>query len=527
MTKFIKLIILILVCFTNSLLSQSTFHQELGAYFNSTIGLDSGFTSDRSMFNPFVKDSVYLKDFDNYLYEDKKYIPLLFNKNWIGYEKQPNKYITLDPYYNIQIGRETFPESSTLNLYRRGVLVNGRIGNRFRFFSILSENVSKYDSYNRDRMKLYEVAYGEGEFKLNDNPNSISVIQSVGLMEVQIIDEIKFTAGHGKNFLGDGYRSLLLSDNATSYPMAKLNFKFWCFDYSATVGEFIDLYSDIPGDGLRQKSYGTFHYLDIKIHKRWYFGLMEAVIYKGDSLGRNSFDVNYLNPFIVMRPQEMNIGSPDNMLMGANSKFIISDSWKIYGQAIITEFKGDELFGGRKWWGNKYGFQLGTRLNNPKFLPGLSARLEYNIVRPFTYAHRSSAQSYGHLNQALAHPLGANFQEVLFHVNYKIKRWLFSLNTNYNQKGTDYNNSPISYGGNLFLDYDLRENDYGHKTLQGNLSTQLINEVKASWLVNPANFMFLELGFTQRNSWENNSHRNYQYLFFGVKTRFLNYYDDY
>lgn len=524
--RITKIIIIIFSFFFFKSHSQSSFQQELGIYFNSTIGLDTGFTSDRSMFNPFAKDSTYLKEFDNNLWEDKKYIGWFFNKNWIGYEKQPNKYFTLNPYYNIQTGRENFPENQSLLQYRRGVLVSGKFGDRFRFFSILSENVSNLDSYTMQMISETKVSPGEGEVKLSNN-QSFSVIQSFGMMEARLTDEITLTAGHGKNFFGDGYRSLLLSDNATNYPMAKLNFKFWCFNYSATAAEFIDLYSDIPGDGLRQKSYGTFHYLDIKLHERWYVGLMEAVIYKGDSLGRFSFDMNYLNPFVVMRPQEMNLGSPDNMLMGANAKILLTDAWKIYGQAIITEFKGDELFGGQNWWGNKYGFQAGTRFNNPKILPGFNARLEYNIVRPFTYAHRSSAQAYGHLNQALAHPLGSNFQEFLTHLNYQKNRWLFSLNINYNQKGNDYSDSPISYGGNIFINYNMRDEDYGHTTLQGNLTTQLITDAKVSWLINPANFMFAELGFTQRNIWQNNSHQNFQYFFIGVKTKFLNYYNDY
>ena len=44
---------------------------------------------------------------------------------------------------------------------------------------------------------------------------------------------INMHLGYGRNFIGDGYRSLLLSNNSFQYPFLQLSMKFWRFKYSS------------------------------------------------------------------------------------------------------------------------------------------------------------------------------------------------------------------------------------------------------------------------------------------------------
>ena len=71
----------------------------------------------------------------------------------------------------------------------------------------------------------------------------------------------------------------------------------------------------------------------------------------------------------------------------------------------------------------KTGFQLGYKAFDFFYIPRLTMQMEYNFVRPYTYAHHNPQQNYGHYNQPLAHPLGANFSELLLMTNYKWKRF--------------------------------------------------------------------------------------------------------
>ena len=60
-------------------------------------------------------------------------------------------------------------------------------------------------------------------------------------------------------------------------------------------------------------------------------------------------------------------------------------------------------------------------------LENLTIQSEFNLVRPYTYAHHNPVQNYAHYNQPLAHPLGANFSEKLLIVNYRKNRWTARL----------------------------------------------------------------------------------------------------
>src|SRR5690606_2257841 len=75
-----------------------------------------------------------------------------------------------------------------------------------------------------------------------------------------------------------------------------------------------------------------------------------------------------------------------------------------------------------KWWANKYGGQLGFKAFDV-FVPGFHIQSEWNIVRPFTYTHGSPVQAWTHLNQTLAHPLGANFAEWVSFLRYDMNKW--------------------------------------------------------------------------------------------------------
>ena len=41
--------------------------------------------------------------------------------------------------------------------------------------------------------------------------------------------------------------------------------------------------------------------------------------------GVKGFDINYLNPIAMLRPIEFSLNSPDNVLIGLNSKYILKN----------------------------------------------------------------------------------------------------------------------------------------------------------------------------------------------------------
>ena len=84
----------------------------------------------------------------------------------------------------------------------------------------------------------------------------------------------------------------------------------------------------------------------------------------------------------------------------------------------LDEFSLTDLRQDNGFWANKYGYQLGFKMFDAFKIESLTLQTEYNLVRPYTYAHHNPEQNYAHYNQPLAHPLGANFSEMLFLANY-------------------------------------------------------------------------------------------------------------
>jgi hypothetical protein len=79
-------------------------------------------------------------------------------------------------------------------------------------------------------------------------------------------------------------------------------------------------------------------------------------------------------------------------------------------------------------------------------------------------------QSYTHFNQALAHPLGANFKELVALVNYSKEKWNFSIKLTHAKVGLD--SLHTHYGQNIFAsDFDAQgdgdEYSYGNFNGQG------------------------------------------------------------
>src|SRR6185295_4915211 len=121
-----------------------------------------------------------------------------------------------------------------------------------------------------------------------------------------------------------------------------------------------------------------------------------------------------------------------------------------YGQLALDELLVGEITKNRGFWGNKYGVQLGAKYINAFGVSNLDLQLEHNLARPFTYSHRDSVANYTHYNQPLAHPLGANFSEIIGIARYQpAPKWLVQAKAIYYTQGRDSN--AVSYGSNIFL----------------------------------------------------------------------------
>ncbi|RYG46869.1 MAG: hypothetical protein EOO01_15625, partial [Chitinophagaceae bacterium] len=260
-----------------------------------------------------------------------------------------------------------------------------------------------------------------------------------------------------------GHRSLFLSDFGNNNLFLKLNTRIWKFNYQNLFMELHNAYQR-GGDKLIGKKYAVMHHLDINITKWLNVGLFEGVVFGRE----NKFDFAYLNPVIFYRSVEQQNGSQDNALVGLDLKANFAKHFQVYGQLMLDEFKLSEMRANRGWWGNKYGVQVGAKYIDAFTIKNLDLQLEYNRVRPFTYSHRDSVANYTHYNQPLAHPLMANFQEIIGIARYQpAPKWMVQAKAIYYKQGRD--TGAVSFGSNIFLPSrpPYRVSDYGFSTGSG------------------------------------------------------------
>ena len=367
------------------------------------------------------------------------------------------QYISIVPRYS---GIISASENTRSNTFILGVSLSANIKNKVTF-------ISTYD-YLGGNHNLMIIAYQDslGVFPGFDSENKRWQLN----VKYKLNKFITADFGKGKHFIGNGYRSLLLSSEHSPYPYLKLTTEFGRVKYYNLYTTFMD----IQNPNQDRKKYASFHFLDFQLTHNINIAVFEGVIWQAKDENYNrGYDVEYLNPIIFYRPVEFSKHSPDNVLIGANfnTKF---DKTTLYVQILLDDLNiarqkdRDENYSGG-FFQNKFAYQLGVKSSFKK----LNAMIEYNQVQPYTYAHKQSMQSYTHMNQALAHPLGANFKEVVALANYKKEKWIFSVKLTVARVGLD--SIYTHYGQNIFVsDFeaqgDNQQYSYGNFIGQGVLT---------------------------------------------------------
>ena len=426
---------------------------------------------------------------------------------------------------DFQIGHSN--KNGTTWLNTRGVIAGGKIGNNLTFYTEFYENQGKFPEYIDKFGRATHVVPGQGEWKDYDNGKAFDFAYASALINYKAGKHFNFQLGYDKNFIGDGYRSMLMSDVPFNYPFFKIVANVGRIQYTTMWAQFIDMrYPKASYDNGYRKKWGVFNYLDWNVSKKLSVGLFGGVIWQdSDSLGKRGFDMSYINPIIFLRPVEFSVGSSDNAIMGLNVKFAPNRNSAFYGQFLLDEFKLSEMTKGTGWWGNKFSGQLGFRSNNLFKVANLNGLTEVNAARPFTYSQRTSLNNYGHYNQPLAHPLGANFVEWVNIVDYRYKRWFLRGEVMYAHYGLDTANT--NYGKDIFKSYNTRTQDFDNKIGNGLGTNLLYLQGTLAFLMNPKNNLRLEVSVIGRRE-SNDLGRTSELIFqTGLRSTFRQLYYDF
>lgn len=504
------------------------FYQKLNS---SVYDINSSFHS--SIRGYYADDSVLVAQYQSLM---KLGVDSLNKRSWVRRKltdehlvnfKGDDYNVYLDFLPDFQIGRE-FKESKTTWLNTRGFQIGGDIGKQFSFYASAYENQGVFANYVTDFINTNQVVPSEMTGKLDGKTKDWSYASA--LLSFTANKHLNIALGYDKNFIGDGYRSMLLSDVAANYSFLRLRASLGNVQYQTIFAYMLDPGAERFTEDRRLGDRGKWmaaHYLDWNITKRFSAGFFQAVTWAdAEKEGKRGFDFNYVHPFIFLRSVESaNTTSPDKMRLGFNLKYEILDKTTLYGQFMFDEFTAKEVFSSNGYWANKHAIQVGFRGSDLFKVPRLNYLAEFNTAKPYTYAHFDRVSNYAAMNQPLAHPFGANFREFLGLLNYSYKRFDFQGQLIYANYGEDP--AGLNYGKNIFLSYETRVQDYGVSTGQGIKTNLFFTEAKVSYLINPKYNLRAEVGGIIRKESSALTSQNTGLITFGIRSTFRNLYRDF
>lgn len=437
------------------------------------------------------------------LFKDKssKWGKKLWNEHFFKVQKD-DYWFTIDPLFDLQIGKDNSDDVKYTYNNTRAIQIQGGLGKKFNFSASIYESQGRFADYINDFARAnrpsgassYGLVPGRGKAK-DFKEDSFDYPVAEAYLTYTPSKFFNFQFGHGKNFIGDGYRSMMLSDVATSYPHLKISTQFWKIKYTNVWMWLEDVRPSANFDGLSARKFVAMHHLSWNVTKKFNVSLFEAAITKKGE--NNGFDINYFNPIIFYRAVEFSRGSDGgNAIIGLGTKYKVSDNFSTYTQFVLDELTVGRFFDGDGYWGNKFALQVGAKYYNAFDVENLYLQGEFNLARPYTYSHETPVLNYAHYNQPLAHLWGSNFWEFVGIARYKKDRWFGSAKINMGSKGFDING--LNYGGNIYLSNDDRTGDTGIELLQGNNTRIFIADLQGGYVVNPATNMKLFAGFTLR-----------------------------
>lgn len=385
------------------------------------------------------RDSIYFKNTKHYYWITQK----IFKENFLIFEGK-DFWCSVDPILDLEGGTNLSADSLDFLFWNtRGLRVQARFLEKIAFSTTFYENQAILPQY------VMNFVDAHGEFRpsgLNYNQENAVIpgyartksFKTTGYDfafaegQVSLVPNkwLNFQFGNGNQFIGNGYRSLLLSDFSVNYPFAKVETNLWKgrIQYSAIYAIHQNLYR-LPFFSSVESTYerkiGTYHYLDFAITPNLQLGLFEGALWKrSDSLGSHEPNWLFLNPLPFVNGAAMaNETLGYNAIFGMNMSFTFASN-RLYGQAVLD----NGTFGGAQLGINAYDV----------FIRKLDFQVEFNHAPLQTYISTEKRYNYSHYNLPLAHPLSSGFNELIFAIGYERKNvFITNRAVFYNQKFND------------------------------------------------------------------------------------------
>jgi len=341
-------------------------------------------------------------------------------------------FITISPTANISFGKD-FGDTAERNLLynTRGIFVEGDLFKNFSFSTSFYENQARFSPYETN----YYMSIGE-HYPTSDTTYNVqnAVVPgsgrtkpfkddgfdfafATGYFVYSPIKALRISAGNNPQFIGDGHRSLLLSDNSYSAPYFRLDWRIsdqinFTYHRSRHINLLRRSATSSAEVYYETKGYSV-NYFTYKPTEKGSISLFEGAVWNrgDDSISRFSHPL-YYNPIPVVSDLILKDQDEVSTLLGLNISYQLADKHRVYGQVVMNDFDG-----------SKIGYQVGYRGYNLFGLEDFMLQLEHNGVPRGVYEASNRRLNYAHYNLPLAHAKGSGFNEFILRANYELKNW--------------------------------------------------------------------------------------------------------
>jgi len=453
----------------------------------------------------------YEKDTSKYYY---KFTTLLWRDNLVKVSDKDFSF-TVDPLFDFGLTMDladTSAYADTVRLWNnsRGLRIEASIGKVVAFQTQVIESQSYFPSYLKAFADSTGIVPGLGRWK-RFRTSGFDYGVSSSVLTVVPANWLNVQLGYGKNFVGNGYRSMLLSDGAFNYPFLKATCYFAKdrLQYTAMVAQLQSLerlpLGEVPESLFKKKS-ASFYYLSWTPVPSIEVGVFESVVWQfWDSTGVQPMDPLMLVPVLGAGSAVNGLDGANNAMAGLNARVRLHKGLSLYGQVAVDGSSAEAM-----------AYQAGAVFLDC-LIPRLDVLVEWNYAGKDMYRSAIPLQSYTQFNQPLGSVAGPCSREWVAKMNFAHKRFITQLKFNRILRGSDPTCSALAPLGS-----DALPNT-------ANPANQVIQqwELEAGFRMNPKTNMQLMLGFTDRLQSPDLAFHHTSAVFVAFRTNLSNRYFDF
>src|SRR5262249_23588468 len=159
----------------------------------------------------------------------------------------------------------------------KGLTMRGMIAGKLGFSAYLTDNQERGPSWFQGRAVGSDAVPGAGYFK-SFKTTAFDYFDNRASIYFNVWKYFDFQFGYDKNFIGNGYRSLFLSDYGAPYLFLKFNTRIWKLNYQNIFMELISQHLT-GADYQYPKKYAVVHHLNVNVTKWLNLGVYQNVVF--------------------------------------------------------------------------------------------------------------------------------------------------------------------------------------------------------------------------------------------------------